>query len=160
MSAKAIYEFDGKLLISHWLPLLGSSSSSSNNNGSMNNGSTTPTTITPPTPLPIYPTPQMARLAFDVSILTQKSQSSSSDSGNKITHTSDEISKQWDLHVYEVFKRAESLHPWLLTSSLVVKPDQLIKRRGKSGLLGLKLDWEGVKKWVLERVGKDTKVRI
>jgi ATP citrate (pro-S)-lyase len=41
---------------------------------------------------------------------------------------------------------------------LVVKPDQLIKRRGKLGLLGLNLDWYGVKKWISERAGTVTKV--
>jgi hypothetical protein len=29
--------------------------------------------------------------------------------------------------------------PWLTTTQLVVKPDQLIKRRGKAGLVGIKL---------------------
>jgi ATP citrate (pro-S)-lyase len=32
-------------------------------------------------------------------------------------------------------------HPWLLTEKLVAKPDQLIKRRGKAGLLHLNGDW-------------------
>ena len=34
-------------------------------------------------------------------------------------------------------------HPWLLTTPLVVKPDQLIKRRGKSGLILLNADVAG-----------------
>lgn len=44
--------------------------------------------------------------------------------------------------------------PWVLTNKLVVKPDQLIKRRGKSGLIGLNLDWDGVQNWILERMDK------
>ena len=41
---------------------------------------------------------------------------------------------------------------WLGDTLLVVKPDQLIKRRGKAGLVGLKLDWKGVKEWIAERM--------
>ena len=39
----------------------------------------------------------------------------------------------------QVLDQAERLHPWLLTTKLVAKPDQLIKRRGKSGLLLLSM---------------------
>uniref|UniRef100_A0A8C1RT73 ATP-citrate synthase n=1 Tax=Cyprinus carpio TaxID=7962 RepID=A0A8C1RT73_CYPCA len=49
-------------------------------------------------------------------------------------------------------------HPWLLTERLVVKPDQLIKRRGKLGLVGVNLDLEGVKKWLQTRLMKETMV--
>lgn len=48
--------------------------------------------------------------------------------------------------------------PWVLTSQLVVKPDQLIKRRGKGGLLGLNLNWTQVQEWISERMGKDVTV--
>ena len=48
--------------------------------------------------------------------------------------------------------------PWLLTTPLVVKPDQLIKRRGKAGLVGLKLDWDGVQKWINDRMEKEIQV--
>lgn len=48
--------------------------------------------------------------------------------------------------------------PWVHTTKLVVKPDQLIKRRGKGGLLLLNADWEGVKAWVSERNGKEVSV--
>ena len=51
-------------------------------------------------------------------------------------------------------------HPWLFTSKLVVKPDQLIKRRGKAGLLGLNLDWESAKTWIAERAGQNIKVKF
>ncbi|KAI9223494.1 hypothetical protein BC828DRAFT_403077, partial [Blastocladiella britannica] len=46
---------------------------------------------------------------------------------------------------------AEASHPWLKAEKLVVKPDMLIKRRGKAGLLGINLDWAQARKWVLER---------
>lgn len=51
-----------------------------------------------------------------------------------------------------------SQEPWLLDGELVVKPDQLIKRRGKLGLIGIKLDWDGVKEWISERMEKEIQV--
>jgi ATP citrate (pro-S)-lyase len=41
---------------------------------------------------------------------------------------------------------------------LVVKPDQLIKRRGKLGLIKVNADFQEVKSWVEERMGQDQKV--
>ncbi|XP_050076779.1 ATP-citrate synthase isoform X1 [Anopheles maculipalpis] len=49
-------------------------------------------------------------------------------------------------------------NPWLETSPLVVKPDQLIKRRGKLGLIAVNKNLAQVKTWVNERMGKDQKV--
>ncbi|XP_065090279.1 ATP-citrate synthase isoform X2 [Ochlerotatus camptorhynchus] len=49
-------------------------------------------------------------------------------------------------------------HPWLETTPLVVKPDQLIKRRGKLGLIAVNKNFTQVKQWVDERMGKDQKV--
>ncbi|XP_068220255.1 ATP-citrate synthase-like isoform X1 [Palaemon carinicauda] len=49
-------------------------------------------------------------------------------------------------------------HPWLQTEKLVVKPDQLIKRRGKLGLIKVGVDFAGVQTWVDERMNKDQKV--
>ncbi|KRK00244.1 ATP-citrate synthase isoform X1 [Drosophila yakuba] len=49
-------------------------------------------------------------------------------------------------------------HPWLLTTPLVCKPDQLIKRRGKLGLIGVKKNFEQVKQWIGERLNKDQKI--
>jgi ATP-citrate lyase beta-subunit len=48
--------------------------------------------------------------------------------------------------------------PWLKKDKLVVKPDQLFGKRGKHGLLGLNLNWADAKKWILERMNKETKV--
>ena len=68
------------------------------------------------------------------------------------------------------------LEPWLLTQDgenenknenknendnqmlLVVKPDQLIKRRGKAGLVGIKLTYNEVKEWIRKRM--DTEITI
>lgn len=49
-------------------------------------------------------------------------------------------------------------NPWLNEGKLVVKPDQLIKRRGKLGLIGVNLDYPRVKAWINERLNKDVKV--
>uniref|UniRef100_A0A1S4H348 ATP-citrate synthase ATP-grasp domain-containing protein n=1 Tax=Anopheles gambiae TaxID=7165 RepID=A0A1S4H348_ANOGA len=49
-------------------------------------------------------------------------------------------------------------NPWLETSPLVVKPDQLIKRRGKLGLIAVNKNLAQVKTWVNERMGKDQKI--
>ena len=51
-----------------------------------------------------------------------------------------------------------SANPWLLTQKLVVKPDQLIKRRGKLGLIKVNVDFEEVKKWVAERINVEIEV--
>ncbi|XP_056433331.1 ATP-citrate synthase-like isoform X2 [Gadus chalcogrammus] len=56
------------------------------------------------------------------------------------------------------WERLTQEHPWLLTEKLVVKPDQLIKRRGKLGLVGINLDLPGVKDWVKSRLMKETMV--
>lgn len=47
---------------------------------------------------------------------------------------------------------------WLLEKKLVVKPDQLIKRRGKSGLIKLNATYDEVKQWIVERRDKEVKV--
>eukprot|EP00126_Sphaerothecum_destruens_P003323 Sdes_comp17007_c0_seq1m6212 len=48
-------------------------------------------------------------------------------------------------------------YPWLLTQRLVVKPDQLIKRRGKLGLLKVNITYEEAQKWIKERMGQEIK---
>lgn len=45
-----------------------------------------------------------------------------------------------------------------LTQKLVVKPDQLIKRRGKLGLISVNKNFQEVKQWINERMGKDQKI--
>lgn len=51
-------------------------------------------------------------------------------------------------------------HPWLNNTKLVAKPDQLIKRRGKLGLVKLNATWEEAQAWVAERRGKEIQVEI
>lgn len=49
-------------------------------------------------------------------------------------------------------------NPWLQSTKLVVKPDQLIKRRGKYGLIAINKTLAEVQAWVKERMGKDIKI--
>ncbi|BES99753.1 unnamed protein product [Nesidiocoris tenuis] len=49
-------------------------------------------------------------------------------------------------------------NPWLKTQPLVVKPDQLIKRRGKLGLIKVNTNLAGAEQWVKERMNKDQEV--
>jgi ATP citrate (pro-S)-lyase len=65
-----------------------------------------------------------------------------------------------DKDVNAVLDQAEITYPWLLHqgAKFVAKPDQLIKRRGKSGLLALNKTWPEAKAWVAERAGKAQKV--
>ncbi|KAI9751285.1 MAG: hypothetical protein M4579_006138 [Chaenotheca gracillima] len=65
-----------------------------------------------------------------------------------------------DAAVSSVLDQAEVTYPWLLApgARFVAKPDQLIKRRGKSGLLALNKPWPEAKAWIQERARKDIKV--
>ncbi|XP_076292850.1 ATP-citrate synthase [Lasioglossum baleicum] len=49
-------------------------------------------------------------------------------------------------------------NPWLKSESLVVKPDQLIKRRGKLGLIKVNVDWATAKQWIADRMNKDQQI--
>jgi len=49
---------------------------------------------------------------------------------------------------------------WLSTTKLVVKPDQLIKRRGKAGLLAINKTFPEVVSWIQERMNKEAKVEV
>ena len=65
-----------------------------------------------------------------------------------------------DKAVADVLNQAEVTFPWLLApgAKFVAKPDQLIKRRGKSGLLALNKSWADAKAWIAERAGKPVTV--
>lgn len=58
---------------------------------------------------------------------------------------------------YDILSESE---PWLIEGStkLVVKPDQLIKRRGKAGLVGVNLTFDEVKQWIDSRMKKEIQV--
>jgi ATP citrate (pro-S)-lyase len=43
-------------------------------------------------------------------------------------------------------------HPWLSSARVVVKPDQLIKRRGKNGFILLDAPWDEARRWISDRM--------
>jgi len=49
-------------------------------------------------------------------------------------------------------------HKWLKEEKLVVKPDQLFGKRGKHGLIKANATFEEAKKWIKERMNKETTV--
>ena len=65
-----------------------------------------------------------------------------------------------DADIRGVLDQAETTYPWLLQkdAKFVAKPDQLIKRRGKSGLLVLNKTWPEVKEWIAARAGREQQV--
>ena len=127
MSAKAIREYDGKLLLAHWLLRSPSLVESDSSNSKF-----------------VPPATKVAHVAFDTSILNET--------------FIDNPSVAFSNHVQQTLNTLEQAHPWLMTDKLIVKPDQLIKRRGKSGLLLLNSDWKQVKEWIIEKAGKEIKV--
>ncbi|EDQ92123.1 uncharacterized protein MONBRDRAFT_35919 [Monosiga brevicollis MX1] len=52
----------------------------------------------------------------------------------------------------------EAAHPFLSKTELVAKPDQLIKRRGKLGLVKVKLSLDQAKTWVKEHMDKEISI--
>lgn len=114
MSAKSIFEADGKAILNYHL---------------------TRAPVIKPTPLPAAathnPPARLASLHFAESA-----------------------------DVDGVLNQAEATYPWLLTPGLkfVAKPDQLIKRRGKSGLLALNKTWPEAREWIAARAGKVQRV--
>src|SRR5690349_19707539 len=110
MSAKAIREYDGKHLLAYWLPRLSHPDTVDKPTSaeSQSNAASSPSFLAPA---------RMVHLAFDTALVANQT---------AFAH-----------HVQEVFDRAEKENPWVKEQKLVCKPDQLIKRRGKNGLLGI-----------------------
>ena len=55
-------------------------------------------------------------------------------------------------------KKLPTTYKWLMKEKLVVKPDQLIKRRGKSKLLLLNSNWKDAEKWIKQHMSKPVTV--
>ncbi|KAF9208760.1 citrate synthase [Haplosporangium sp. Z 27] len=123
MSAKAVREYDGKLLLAFWLLRTPIPVSSISTKGSK--------FVQPPT--------RLARVGIETAFL----------------NTDKFVVAQ---HVQTLLDNLERTHSWLLSTKLVAKPDQLIKRRGKNGLLLLNADWTQVRAWILEYAGKEVVV--
>lgn len=127
MSAKAIREYDGKLLLAHWLLRSPSLSTEADTTSKF-----------------VPPTTKLAHIGVDTSILYDTSVA--------------DPQAVFDNALKQQLDNLEKTQPWLLTEKLVAKPDQLIKRRGKSGLLLLNAKWPQVRSWIEERAGKEIKV--
>ncbi|XP_026381865.1 ATP-citrate synthase alpha chain protein 2 isoform X1 [Papaver somniferum] len=56
------------------------------------------------------------------------------------------------------FNELANKEPWLSSSKLVLKPDMLFGKRGKSGLVALNLDLAQVASFVKERLGKEVEM--
>ena len=56
------------------------------------------------------------------------------------------------------YEKLAKENPWLKKDKLVVKPDQLFGKRGKHGLIQLNATYEEAKKWINERMNKETQV--
>ncbi|KAL2330930.1 hypothetical protein Fmac_018511 [Flemingia macrophylla] len=56
------------------------------------------------------------------------------------------------------FNELAEKEPWLSSSKLVVKPDMLFGKRGKSGLVALNMDLAEVASFVKERLGKEVEI--
>lgn len=131
MSARAIREHDGKLILSKYVPSL--------------EGGLQVARIEVETKSAIEGLPETIPATLKGSLNTPiASNLSESD-----------VKKQLE----GVFLRVENQNPWLNSKKLVVKPDQLIKRRGKGGLLKLDSTWEEVKHWISELAGKEIEVK-
>ena len=64
----------------------------------------------------------------------------------------------WDEQAGKIVPDKTALPAWAQTSKLVAKPDMLIKRRGKAGLLALNKSWDEAKEWIQQRAGKPQQV--
>ncbi|XWS63686.1 hypothetical protein CRYUN_Cryun06bG0122900 [Craigia yunnanensis] len=73
-------------------------------------------------------------------------------SGNDLPIKSAQITESTD------FNELVEKEPWLSSQKLVVKPDMLFGKRGKSGLVGLNLDFSQVFAFVKERLGKEVEM--
>lgn len=60
----------------------------------------------------------------------------------------------------EQFDLLAEKHSWVLDTPLVVKPDQLIKRRGKAGLLAINVTWSEAIAWIQERMNQERQVEV
>ncbi|GJT78824.1 ATP-citrate synthase alpha chain protein 1 [Tanacetum coccineum] len=73
-------------------------------------------------------------------------------SGNELVIKSAQVTESTDLN--ELIEK----EPWLSSSKLVVKPDMLFGKRGKSGLVALNLDLAQVAEFVKARLGKEVEM--
>ncbi|KAG5437481.1 hypothetical protein PCANB_000909 [Pneumocystis canis] len=64
------------------------------------------------------------------------------------------IDDTYSAHITHILDSAESIYPWLREKKLVIKPDQLLKRRGKLGLVYLNCTWTDARNWISTHAGQ------
>ncbi|KAI3648822.1 hypothetical protein MP228_006676 [Amoeboaphelidium protococcarum] len=147
MSAKAITEYDGKKLLAKWLQCPPSIAGLQTQPQELSAGGA------------FSGSSKLARVVLDVGPKTSyKPSADSKPVSQKSQSTQSASREQVKARLQPLFDQLERQEPWLLQEKLVVKPDQLIKRRGKLGLLGINLDWQAVKQWIVERA--DTRISV
>ncbi|KDQ10996.1 hypothetical protein BOTBODRAFT_35757 [Botryobasidium botryosum FD-172 SS1] len=78
-------------------------------------------------------------------------------SPNFVAPTAQVAQVKWDPATNSITPDS-AIPAWVHTTKLVAKPDQLIKRRGKAGLLSLNKNWPESRQWIADRAGKQVKV--
>ncbi|CAI9728171.1 ATP-citrate synthase isoform X2 [Octopus vulgaris] len=75
-------------------------------------------------------------------------------------HLKDEAAKNRVVTITEDtnWDEVEQNNRWLFSEKLVVKPDQLIKRRGKLGLIKAGVDLNGAKAWLSEKINQEIEI--
>lgn len=107
----------------------------------------------------VTPDTDWARLLQDHPwLLTQVSLSLLDPSSRPSSRESSQFERKQSLLLHLLFPCSK--YKLLSFQSLVVKPDQLIKRRGKLGLVGVNLTLDGVKSWLKPRLGQETTVSL
>ncbi|TXG69435.1 hypothetical protein EZV62_004370 [Acer yangbiense] len=71
--------------------------------------------------------------------------------GHELPIKSAQVTESTDFNEVQLAQK----EPWLSSCKLVVKPDMLFRKRGKSGLVALNLDLAQVATFVKERLGKE-----
>ncbi|CAI5467205.1 unnamed protein product [Closterium sp. Yama58-4] len=75
-----------------------------------------------------------------------------SETGIDLTINSVQITSETD------FAKLANEQPWMNSTRMVVKPDMLFGKRGKSGLVALDLDFAGVEAFVKSKLGKEVEM--
>ena len=139
MSAKAITEFDGKRILAKWLL----SAPGTDPNGASS----------------FMPSTKLARIEIEIANAHAPYKPAAEIVPATLTAATAIDPASIHTQLSQAFDALERSEAWLLQDRLVVKPDQLIKRRGKLGLLGINLTWAEVKRWISERAGTTIQVR-
>ena len=74
----------------------------------------------------------------------------------RLIHAKSAVAFSWS---HDINGKPEEQHSFYF-QKLVCKVDQLVKRRAKSGLIRVNVDWNEAKKFVQDHLGKEIKVCV